>query len=62
MHLLKLGPVILPIPDSLLLGRALITEEALSDDSFRLQFEIVHPLWGRTYSYGGVFKTAARLS
>jgi hypothetical protein len=55
-HLLRLGPITLPIPDSLLLGRAVISEEALSGDAFLLRFEIVHPLWGRTYSYGGVFK------
>jgi hypothetical protein len=57
--LLKIGPIRLPIPDSMLLGRAVISEEALSEDSFLLRFEIVHPLWGKTYSYGGVFKTAA---
>lgn len=56
-HLLKLGPVVLPIPDSLLLGHAVIREEALSEDSFLLHFEIVHPLWGKTYSYGGIFNT-----
>jgi hypothetical protein len=58
-HLLKIGPIRLPIPDNLLLGRAVISEEALSEDSFLLRFEIVHPLWGQTYSYGGVFKTTA---
>jgi hypothetical protein len=58
-HLLKLGIITLPIPDSLLLGRAVISEEALSEDSFLLRFEIMHPLWGKTYSYGGIFKTTA---
>lgn len=55
-HLLKLGPLILPIPDSLLLGHALITEQALSEDTFQLDFQIVHPLWGKSYYYGGIFK------
>jgi len=55
-HLLKLGPLTLPIPDSLLLGHALITEQALSEDTFQLNFKITHPLWGKTYYYGGIFE------
>jgi hypothetical protein len=55
-HLLQLGPLILPIPDSLLLGHAVITEQALSEDTFQLDFQIVHPLWGKTYYYGGIFE------
>jgi hypothetical protein len=55
-HLLKLGPLTLPIPDSLLLGHALITEQALSEDTFQLDFKITHPLWGNTYYYGGIFE------
>jgi hypothetical protein len=54
-HLLKIGALVLPIPDNLLLGHAFISEEAVSEDSFRLHFEIVHPLWERTYYYGGIF-------
>ena len=57
-HLLKLGNVIIPIPDWLILGHATISEEALSDDSFLLDFKIVHPLFGKTYAYGGVFYCA----
>jgi len=55
-HLLQLGPLTLPIPDSLLLGHALITEQALTEDTFQLDFRIVHPLWGKTYYYGGIFE------
>jgi hypothetical protein len=55
-HLLQLGTLILPIPDSLLLGHAVITEQALSEDTFQLDFQIVHPLWGKTYYYGGIFE------
>ena len=55
-HLLKLGPLTLPIPDSLLLGHAIITEQALSEDTFQLDFKITHPLWGKTYYYGGIFE------
>jgi hypothetical protein len=55
-HLLKLGPLTLPILDNLLLGSAIISEQALSEDTFLLDFQIVHPLWGKTYYYGGIFK------
>lgn len=54
-HVLKLGKFMLPIPDVFALGHAFISEEAIDADSFRLHFEIVHPLWGRTYFYGGIF-------
>ncbi|MGZ4970656.1 MAG: DUF4166 domain-containing protein [Methylobacter sp.] len=54
-HLLKIGPLTISIPDTLLLGHAVITEQALSEDSFLLDFQIVHPIWGKTYYYGGVF-------
>jgi hypothetical protein len=54
-HLLKVGKFIIPIADWLILGQATISEQALSDDAFVLDFQIVHPLWGRTYYYGGVF-------
>lgn len=54
-HLLKLGQITVPIPDWLALGHATITEQALTDDSFLLDFNIVHPLFGKTYSYGGIF-------
>lgn len=54
-HLWKLGKVLIPVPDWLVLGHATISEEALSDDSFLLDFKIIHPWWGKTYAYGGVF-------
>ena len=55
-HLLKLGVFTLPISDNLMLGRAIITERALSENTFQLDFQIAHPLWGKTYYYGGVFE------
>ncbi len=55
-HLLKLGRLTVPIPDYLVLGHAVITEQAISDTTFQLDFQIVHPLWGKLYYYGGVFE------
>ncbi len=60
IHLLKLGGWLMPIPDWLFLGHATIIEEALSEDSFLLDFKIIHPLWGKTYAYGGVFSLNKR--
>jgi hypothetical protein len=54
-HLWQIGNIKIPIPDVLFLGHATIIETALSDHSFDLDFKINHPLFGVTYSYGGVF-------
>lgn len=53
-----LGPLTLRIPDWLLLGNAVIIETPLSERSFRVDFEINHPLWGRTFEYSGEFSLA----
>ena len=54
-HLWQLGFLTLPIPDVLFLGHATITETALSDHTFKLDFQIHHPLFGNTYNYTGEF-------
>jgi hypothetical protein len=51
----NLGVVTLPIPDWLLLGRAVIREIPESDERLRVEFTIDHPLWGRTFGYRGRF-------
>jgi hypothetical protein len=55
-HLWQIGKFKIPIPDVLFLGHATITETAVSEDEFRLDFKISHPLFGDTYRYGGLFK------
>ncbi len=50
-----LGPLTLRIPDWLLLGKAIIRETPISEQAFRITFEINHPLWGRTFAYSGQF-------
>jgi hypothetical protein len=55
-HLWQLGKVRIPIPDVLFLGHATITETAISENQFELDFKIIHPLFGETYHYGGVFQ------
>ncbi len=46
----------IPLPLELLLGRSDAWEEPLSDDSFRMEMAVVHPWFGKTYSYGGTFR------
>jgi Domain of unknown function (DUF4166) len=55
-HLWQIGKVRIPIPDVLFLGHATITETAISENEFKLDFKIQHPLFATTYRYGGVFK------
>jgi hypothetical protein len=54
-HFWQCGTFVLPIPDWLLLGTATISEHALSEQEFYLDFTIQHPWWGETYSYRGTF-------
>ncbi len=54
-HLWRCKLFSIPIPDVLFLGHATIIEKAIDDDSFELDFKIIHPLLGKTYEYGGVF-------
>lgn len=53
-------PVInISIPNWLLLGNAEITEKAISDHEFEIDFKIVHPLFGKTFGYSGRFHIEA---
>lgn len=55
-HLWQMAGFCIIFPDWLLLGYATIFEQAPSEQSFRLDFEIRHPLWGVTYCYKGEFQ------
>lgn len=46
----------LPFPGEWLLGRGNASETALDDESFAMTMDITHPLWGRVFSYSGVFR------
>lgn len=43
----------------LMLGKVYIEEEALSEESFKLQLTIVNPVLGKIYKYSGRFKIIA---
>jgi len=51
----KLAGMEIPIPNWAILGDAEIIEKAISDDEFFIDFKIIHPLFGRTFAYSGVY-------
>ena len=55
----QLGAFSLPIPGWANLGDAVIVERPLSDKTFDIDFNIHHPLFGRTFSYAGSFSIKA---
>ncbi|MET0001350.1 MAG: DUF4166 domain-containing protein [Candidatus Thiodiazotropha lotti] len=50
-----MGGARVPIPTWAILGDAEIIEKGISDDEFYIDFNMVHPLFGRTFGYSGVF-------
>jgi hypothetical protein len=44
-----------PIADVLFLGHVTIIEIPIDSNTFELDFKIIHPLFGKTYEYGGLF-------
>jgi len=54
-YLWKLGFLKLRLPDWLLLGNAEIIESADGAEGVALDFNVVHPWWGKTYDYNGRF-------
>ncbi|HFD12220.1 MAG TPA: DUF4166 domain-containing protein [Crenotrichaceae bacterium] len=54
-HLWQFWKIRIPIPDVLFLGHATIIEKQVDDESFELDFKIIHPMFGKTYEYGGTF-------
>ncbi len=60
-YVLKLGRILLPIPEWLVLGHTTIEEIALDDDNFAMDFRLRHPLFGQVYRYAGEFRTTKSL-
>ena len=54
----KIGRFEIPIPNWALLGNAEIIEKPISDKTFHVDFKIIHPLYGRTYTYSGTYTIA----
>lgn len=54
----KLGPLMLPIPEWLVLGHTTIVEEAIDENHFVMDFRLTHPLLGEVFRYSGRFQAA----
>lgn len=55
----KLGPLLLPIPEWLVLGRTTIVEEAVDETHFAMDFRLTHPLLGQVFRYSGEFEATS---
>jgi hypothetical protein len=55
----KLGPLLLPIPEWLVLGHTTIVEEAIDASHFVMDFRLTHPLLGQIFRYAGRFEAAS---
>lgn len=54
---LKLGGLLVPVPEWLVLGHTTIVETALEDGGFAMDFRLTHPWLGQVFSYAGQFRT-----
>lgn len=55
-YILKLGTLMLPIPENLILGSTSIVEKALDNEHFYMDFRLTHPWFGELFRYAGSFK------
>ncbi|MBS0356581.1 MAG: DUF4166 domain-containing protein [Proteobacteria bacterium] len=55
----KLGPILLPIPEWMVLGHTTIVEEAMDESHFVMDFRLTHPLFGQIFRYSGKFEAAS---
>lgn len=53
---LKLGKLLIPIPEWLVLGHTTINEYAINETKFEMDFRLKHPLFGEVFCYSGVFE------
>ena len=56
---LKLGSVLIPIPEWLVLGHTTIVETALDEGRFAMDFRLTHPWFGEVFRYAGEFRTTS---
>ena len=55
----KLGKWLIPVPEWLVLGHTTIIETALSDNEFKMDFKLRHPILGVIFRYSGKFKNVS---
>lgn len=56
-YIVKLGKLLVPLPEWLVLGHTTIVEMALDTTHFAMDFRLHHPLFGQIYRYAGRFRT-----
>lgn len=56
-YVLKLGRLVISLPEWLILGHTTIVERGLSTGSFEMDFRLTHPLLGEVFRYAGIFET-----
>lgn len=61
-YILKLGSLLIPIPEALVLGHTTIEEIGVDDEHFTMDFRLQHPLFGQIYRYAGRFHTEIEAS
>lgn len=59
-YVLRLGKLLLPIPEWLVLGHTTIVETAVDADHFAMDFRLQYPLLGQIFRYAGKFKTVSQ--
>ncbi len=55
----KLGRLLLPIPEWLVLGHTTITENAIDATHFAMDFRLTHPVFGQVFRYAGTFEASS---
>lgn len=61
-YILKLGSLLIPIPEALVLGHTTIEEIGVDAEHFTMDFRLQHPLFGQIYRYTGRFHTELDVS
>lgn len=59
---LKPGPLLVTLPEWLVLGHTSIVEVAQDDTHFAMDFRLTHPLLGQVFRYSGEFEAASEES
>jgi hypothetical protein len=55
----KLGRLLLPIPEWMVLGHTTITEQAIDETHFAMDFRLTHPVFGQVFRYAGTFEATS---
>jgi hypothetical protein len=59
---LKLGRLVIRLPEWLILGHTTIVERGQPTNSFAMDFRLAHPMLGQVFRYTGIFSTENRKS